>query len=124
MKTLDRSKPFAEVWGGSVKHRYEQDGRKFDGSGNEIGEPGAAAPAPAAASAPADGPAVEAAKMLDGSADKIIPELADVSDELLAALRAGEEAGKTRKGVMAAIDAEIAQRAVKSTSQADAQLEG
>lgn len=37
MSKLDRSKPFAEVFGvGDVAHRYEQDGKKFDHSGHEI----------------------------------------------------------------------------------------
>lgn len=39
MKTLDRSKPFQEVYGDDpdIGYRYVQDGVKFDNQGNEIG---------------------------------------------------------------------------------------
>ena len=36
MRELNRSKPFAEVWGGSSPHRYEQDGIKFMANGMEL----------------------------------------------------------------------------------------
>ena len=35
---LDRSRSYAETIGPSVS-RYHQDGRDFDGDGNEIGQP-------------------------------------------------------------------------------------
>lgn len=35
-RKLDTSKPYAEVFGDGEKHRYEQDGRRFDNSGEEI----------------------------------------------------------------------------------------
>lgn len=34
--TLDRKKPFGEVYGADVAHRYEQDGKLFDDAGNEM----------------------------------------------------------------------------------------
>lgn len=39
MKTLDRSKPFQEVYGDdpNINYRFIQDGVKFDNQGNEIG---------------------------------------------------------------------------------------
>lgn len=45
MSTLDRSKPFGEVYGSGVSHRYEQGGRLFDHEGKLVGEPAASAPA-------------------------------------------------------------------------------
>lgn len=39
MKTLDRTKPYAETYGGAG-HRYEQDGLLFDNQGNEISAKG------------------------------------------------------------------------------------
>lgn len=38
MKTLDRSKPFTEVYGNdpAIEYRYTQGGVKFDEAGNEI----------------------------------------------------------------------------------------
>lgn len=119
MKTLDRQRPYATVWGGTVAHRFEQDGRKFDSEGNELG-------APAATEAPPATPALTgaqqaAATMLDSNAASVIAELPDVSDDLLAALRAGEIAGKTRKSLMAALDAELAKRG-GALDHVDAQL--
>lgn len=37
MSKLDRKKPFGEVFGGSEGYRYEQDGKRFDHDGNEVG---------------------------------------------------------------------------------------
>lgn len=48
--TLDRKKPFGEVYGADVAHRYEQDGKLFDDAGNEMDaedEPEVKAPAKA-----------------------------------------------------------------------------
>lgn len=44
MAQLDRSKPFAEVHGDDPRttHRYEQGGKRFDHTGNEIGGKGQA----------------------------------------------------------------------------------
>lgn len=50
------------------------------------------------------------ASILDGTVAEITPKLAALSDDELAKLRADEEAGKTRKGVIAAIDAELERR--------------
>lgn len=36
---LDRSRPFSEAWG-SVPYRYLQDGRFFNGAGEEVAEDG------------------------------------------------------------------------------------
>jgi len=46
MAQLDRSKPFAEVHGDDprIGHRFEQGGKKFDHTGNEIGVRGQSAP--------------------------------------------------------------------------------
>lgn len=35
-RKLDTSKPYAEVFGDGEKHRFEQDGLRFDNSGDEI----------------------------------------------------------------------------------------
>lgn len=40
-KTLDRSKPFGEVWGESNGIRFTQDGRNFDAAEREIEPPAA-----------------------------------------------------------------------------------
>lgn len=45
MRELDRSRPFAEVWGNG-QEGYEQDGLAFDMQGRLIGEEPAAAPVP------------------------------------------------------------------------------
>ena len=37
MSTLNRKKPFGEVYGIGVSWRYEQDGKRFDHEGVEIG---------------------------------------------------------------------------------------
>ena len=60
-------------------------------------------------------PQVEEAKpaaldLLDGTVAEITQKLAALSDDELMKLRADEEAGKTRKGVIAAIDAELERR--------------
>ena len=34
---LDRSKSFGAVYGDSISHSFEQDGRYFDHEGNEVG---------------------------------------------------------------------------------------
>jgi hypothetical protein len=36
VKKLDRSRSFAEVFGSGEPHRYEQDGLKFDGAGDQV----------------------------------------------------------------------------------------
>lgn len=51
--TLNRNKPFGEVYGEGVTHRYEQDGKLFDNAGNEIEQPQTEAGEPAADAAPA-----------------------------------------------------------------------
>ena len=57
--TLNRNKPFGEVYGEGVTHRFEQDGKLFDNAGNEIEaqpepqEPQDQASEPAADAAPA-----------------------------------------------------------------------
>lgn len=48
--------------------------------------------------------------ILDSTAPEISAALPSLSDEALLALLAAEEAGKTRKGVIAAINAEIERR--------------
>ena len=60
-KVLDRSKPFQEVIGDdpSIKHRFLQDGVKFDNQGNEIVEKSAEKPKKATES---DADEVEAAR--------------------------------------------------------------
>ena len=35
-KTLDRNRPFGEIWGGDGGAKYEQDNLLFDASGKEI----------------------------------------------------------------------------------------
>jgi len=35
-KALDKKRPYGTVSGPGTTHRYEQDGRKFDGMGNEL----------------------------------------------------------------------------------------
>lgn len=135
MKTLDRSKPFQQVCGGSEPYTYIQFGVKFLADGSELpGQVVASAPAPAVAvpttgngpaAIPLFSPEAQAAaeKMLDLSVDKITPELPDVSDEVLAALKACETAGKTRVTLIRAIDEELASRGAKNPDQADKQLE-
>jgi len=153
-KTLDRRRDFGTVHGENAPFRFMQDGCYFDeagcqvdGSGNRVasGNP-VASPAPAAAPAatgqgdgdadPAAAALAErqrqlsewAAKVLDAAMDKIVPDLPDFDEEQLAALKAGEQAGKTRKGLMAALDAEVARRANDAAgaqgAQVNAQLRG
>lgn len=59
------------------------------------------------ADAGAEKPATD---ILDGTAAQIADALPSLADEALLALLAAEEAGKTRKGVIAAINAEIERR--------------
>lgn len=49
--------------------------------------------------------------LLDGNAETVIEALPSLSDDELAGLKADETAGKSRKGVLAAIDEEIERRA-------------
>lgn len=56
MSTLDRNKPFGVVFGGYTEARYEQDGKLYDGAGNELKRSGdttgPAIPPPAKAQSP------------------------------------------------------------------------
>lgn len=136
MRTLDRSKPFQQVCGGSEPYAFIQAGVKFMGDGTELpgqdGAPETSTQVTTTTSTAADvgiplfSPEAQAAaeKLLDQSVDKIIPELPDVSDEVLAALKACETAGKTRVTLIRAIDEELASRGAKNPDQADKQLEG
>lgn len=54
---LDKSRPYGEVYGEGVTHRYEQDGKRFDNSENEIADE-APPPSPADES-PAVGDALD-----------------------------------------------------------------
>lgn len=56
MKTLDRSRPYGVVYGGGVKHAFEQDGIEFDAEGNSGVEDEKPAAKPAKAAKPATGP--------------------------------------------------------------------
>lgn len=47
-KTLDRQKPFGEIYGDSEGKRYEQDGEYFRGDGSLWGPPSPPAPEPEA----------------------------------------------------------------------------
>lgn len=51
---LDRTRPFGSVHGGTSNVAYEQDGKEFDASGNEIVRAAAAPKATQAPGAPAD----------------------------------------------------------------------
>lgn len=126
MKTLDRSRPYGTVFGGSVAHAFEQDGLKFDTAGDQVIDAQDSAPAAAVDAGAALNIAPEiiaaAAKVLDQAMAKVMPEIADASDHLLAAMRAGEAAGKGRKTLIEAIDAEIAKRAGGAEDQLSQQL--
>lgn len=38
MSKFDPKKPYGEVFGGTEGYRYEQDGKRFDHEGNEVGD--------------------------------------------------------------------------------------
>lgn len=57
-----------------------------------------------------EAPAPSALDLLDGTVAEIRAKFADLSVDDLAALKAAEEAGKTRKGLIEALTAEIAAR--------------
>ena len=59
----------------------------------------------------AEAPKDAVLELLDSSIPEIVAALADLSDEDLARLKAAEEAGKTRKGLMAALAEEELKRA-------------
>ena len=61
---LDRSKPYGEVHGENVTHRFEQDHKCFDQEGNEIGKASTAK-----AEAPAKGKASTAKADADSQVD-------------------------------------------------------
>lgn len=111
MKSLDRSKPFAQVVGASDNTAFIQDNISFDGSGNQILTPGEAQAEhdrAAAAELEAKKPVLAHAALLALSVDKVKAELGDLNLEVLHAVRAEEEAGANRVTLLAAIDAEIA----------------
>jgi hypothetical protein len=95
---LDLEKPYGAVFGGGP-YSYEQDGKFFRHDGTEYVPPAAEGAATAAKTEPS---------LLDGNAETVKAGLAGMSAEDLTALRGQEEAGKTRKGVIAAIDEALA----------------
>ena len=149
-RELDRRRSYGSVMGENPPYRFQQDGRNFDAHGLEVdrdGKPvGADEPPAPTPQQPQDqagdsgDPTAEAiaartkeldawaAKVLDQGLDKILPDLPDLSDEQLEALRHGETGGKTRKGLIAALEAEVKARAEKAAgdngNQVSAQLQG
>lgn len=135
--SLNRKKPFGEIWGANTNARFSQDGKYFDGSGEEIVTAGDTGyPEPVHEAAPA-GPseaeisAAEAAlaqrqaalqmqafKLLNLAVDKVTAELPDVTDEMLPVLRTVEAEVKNRQPVLDAIDAETKARADKAAEAA------
>lgn len=98
-------------------------GSNLEATEEDAGTPGVLLPPPGvnpAASVhnkPADDPLVESAAepfavtaLLDGTVAEIRVKLADLSVQELEALKAAEEAGKTRKGLIDAITAEVQSR--------------
>jgi hypothetical protein len=146
---LNPNKPHATVWGNdpNIKHRYEQDGKLFDGEGREVNADGklvdaAAAPGLAAKDDESDqltkqtqltesdnadelaaqaraALVAEATVFLAGkSIDVLKGELPDVADELLDVMIEAETAGQSRKGALEAIAGETADRLQKASGAA------
>lgn len=146
--TLNRKKPYGEIWGANTNARFHQDGKYFDAAGEQVVMEGAPAPdeakTPPTASGPSDAERsaadaalaqrqaalqMQAFKVLNLSVEKVASEVEDASDEMLPVLRAVEVEVKNRAPVLAAIDAEVQARADKAaaaagqTSQVDTQLQ-
>jgi len=142
MSTLDRKQPFGEIWGGTGQARYAQHGKYFDADGQEITSAAPSAPAPSAPAAAAaavdpqeqariEGEAaaaalaqrqaklqMEAFKLLNLSVEKVVSELDDQSDEMLAVLANVEREVKQRQPVLEALAAEVKKRADKAAEEA------
>jgi hypothetical protein len=142
MSSLNRKKPYGEIWGANTNARFHQDGKYFDAAGEQVGHPGGGdagesqqltAPPPpgpvgpsqaeinAADAALAQRQAalqLQAFKLLNLAVDKVVAELADASDEMLPVLRSIEAEVKNRQPVLDAIDAEAKLRADKAAEAA------
>lgn len=115
MNTLDKSRPFAEVFG-YAEYRYEQDGRQFDHFGNEVVQASKAskpATAPAGTTATIDGHAVD----LEAQDRDVLYDLA--TNRM--GLRLHTQLGKAK--IIAAIKDKLASEQ-KPASQLDEQLQG
>lgn len=140
MSSLNRKKPYGEIWGANTNARFHQDGKYFDAAGEQVGNPGGgdagesqqqAQEQPAAGRSEAEANAADAAlaqrqaalqlqafKLLNLAVDKVVGELPDASDEMLPVLRSIEAEVKNRQPVLDAIDAEAKLRADKAAEAA------
>lgn len=106
MTTLDRKRPFGQTYG-PVGHAYEQDGKKFDHEGKEVLSDEEKAARKAAEDADNANPLET---LLEGSTAQVSDALAGLSLEQVTELVALETAGKARKGLLAALEADLAAR--------------
>ncbi len=106
MSKLDRKRPFGQVYG-PANHAYEQDGKQYDHEGEEVltDEQKAARAAEEAASKvnPME-------TLLQGSTAVISEALPGLTSEQVQELVVLETAGKARKGVLAALEEDLAGR--------------
>ena len=146
--SLNRNRPYGEIWGGSVPARFVQDGRFFDQAGEEVQlEPHqydaadpetTAAPAAAPAATPTAmlAPAVNGAELailaqrnkllmhaialLEHAQAEVISDLPDHDVDLLEVMAEVEAIAKQRKTVLEALAVEIRDKKEQEARDAEA----
>lgn len=119
MSTLDRKRSYGQVYG-QASHAFEQDGKLFDNEGKEVGGKDEPAEIVEANKEPVNPvPVVQALSVAKATLE--LPHLTRAQLDELAALENTKEV--PRKGLLAAIDIELADRP-PADEQLNSQLKG